>query len=1052
MSFLPASIKADDAPAPKPKVIGWAEKRVEEKLDRAMIAIAQDKGKVYLGWRLLKTDPENVAFNVYRSTAGGEAVKLNAQPLGTTTDFVDAAAPLDRENAWWVRPVVDGRELEPADRATLPPNPPVRQYISIKLQGDYTINKVGIGDLDGDGKYDFVVKQPGSSVDPGSTWRPSPDTYKIEAYKSDGTFLWRKDLGWSIEMGVWYSPFIVFDLDGDGKAEVAVKTGEGDPRDSQGHVLTGPEYCSIWNGQTGEEIDRVDWIARGKSSDWGDEKNNRASRHQIGVAYLDGKTPCLLVVRGQYTIMRVDAFQYHDKKLQQVWSWCGDEEQPPFRGQGAHTLHAADVDGDGRDEVLLGSCAVDDNGQGLWSTGFGHPDRFFVTDVDPSRPGLEVLYCIEPRRQQNGVCLVEARSGKVIWGTEHLTEHISHCLCADIDAHIPGMECWATTVEGTKTPKDPAILNAPMRWLFSSAGKLLAVDDQIPPLDGLVWWDADSLRELESKQEVSKWHGPVLTKGIEGKVLAWADILGDWREEIITSLPGELRIYTTVIPADQRRVCLMQDPIYRLDVALAAMGYLQPPMTSFFLGVDAANSPNSLSVEKLRCDLADNPLGVDSPHPRLSWILQSEQNGQCQTAYQILAASSLELLASDHADLWDSGRVESDETIHIPYAGQALKSSQQVFWKVRVWDKDNKPSAWSEPAQWTMGLLSDADWQARWIAADADCQSLLLRREFTVKSGLKRTVAHVCGLGYYEMTINGRKAGYDLLTPGWTKYDKTCLYDTRDITRLLKEGRNAVGLLLGNGMYNVTGGRYVKFKGSYGPLKAIAHLRLEYDDGAVEIIGADDYWRTHPGPITFSCVFGGEDYDACLELPAWDQPDFDDQNWTAAKVVDGPGGKLRGHSCAAPPIRANETLQPVSVKQLKPGVALYDLGQNASIMPRLTVKGPAGSSIKIIPAELLKKDGTVDRTSCATARDRPIGNTRCRVTPRKAGFPSFSTTAAAISRSNVSRPRPKENCPRFSRLPAWWCIPTPSQSASSNVPASCSTGFISLCAGRSGAT
>ena len=299
----------------------------------------------------------------------------------------------------------------------------------------------------------------------------------------------------------------------------------------------------------------------------------------------------------------------------------------------------------------------------------------------------------------------------------------------------------------------------------------------------------------------------------------------------------------------------------------------------------------------------------------------------------------------------------------MPYRGRALESSQQVFWKVRAWDKDGRESAWSRPASWTMGLLGESDWQARWVAAPVAGETLLMRREFTVKSGLKRAIAHVCGLGHYELSVNGRTAGDDLLAPGWTKYDKTCLYDTHDLTSLLREGPNAIGLFLANGMYNVKGGRYIKFKGSFGPLKAIAHLRLEYAGGSTEIIGTGGDWRVSPGPITFSCVFGGEDYDARLEQRGWDQPGFDDSRWQAVQVVDGPGGKLRGLSAAAPPIKTFDRLKPVTARPLPHGVAVYDLGQNAALIPRITVQGPPGSSVKIIPAELLQEDGSVDRLS-----------------------------------------------------------------------------------------
>ena len=211
-------------------------------------------------------DPEDIAFNVYRATDGGKAIKLNAAPLKETTDFADATAPLDRENTWWVRSIIAGQEQqqEATASATLPANAPARQYISIKLRDDLPedgIHKIGIGDLDGDGEYDFVVKRPRGRVDPGIP-RPSPDTFKVEAYKRDGTWLWRNDLGWSIELGTWTSPMIVYDFNGDGKAEVALKTGEGDPRGANERIITGPEYCSVWNGETGAEIAKVAWIER----------------------------------------------------------------------------------------------------------------------------------------------------------------------------------------------------------------------------------------------------------------------------------------------------------------------------------------------------------------------------------------------------------------------------------------------------------------------------------------------------------------------------------------------------------------------------------------------------------------------------------------------------------------------------------------------------------------------------------------------------------------------------------------------------------------------
>ncbi|MGA2543307.1 MAG: family 78 glycoside hydrolase catalytic domain [Verrucomicrobiota bacterium] len=374
----------------------------------------------------------------------------------------------------------------------------------------------------------------------------------------------------------------------------------------------------------------------------------------------------------------------------------------------------------------------------------------------------------------------------------------------------------------------------------------------------------------------------------------------------------------------------------------------------------AARRPTPMSRE-----LGENLLGIDWPQLRLSWVLQWEQRGEVQTAFQVLAASSLEKLAKNQGDLWDSGQVKSSQTVDVHYAGQPLHSAQQVFWKVRAWDKAGQPAGWSAPASWTMGLLKETDWQAQWIGATGSEPTLLLRREFAVKPGLRRAVVFVCGLGYYEMTLNGGKVTDNLLTPGWSQYHKTCLYDTYDVTKSVRAGRNVMGLFLGNGMYNVqrVSGRYTKFSGSFGPQKAIAQLRLEFQDGSSQIVATDDQWRAAPGPITFTSAYGGEDYDARLYPAGWDQPGFAAANWSPVLVTNGPGGVLKGLSCAAPPIRGFEVFKPVKTTELKPGVTVYDFGQNAAQMPKIIVHGPPGSMVKLWPSELVKSDGSADQNS-----------------------------------------------------------------------------------------
>lgn len=384
----------------------------------------------------------------------------------------------------------------------------------------------------------------------------------------------------------------------------------------------------------------------------------------------------------------------------------------------------------------------------------------------------------------------------------------------------------------------------------------------------------------------------------------------------------------------------------------------------------AAGAPpdGRLVPTHLRCEHARDPLGIDVPTPRLSWQVESRERGEGQTAWQVLAASTAEGLAADRGDLWDSGRRESDETAHVPYGGAALSSSRRVFWKVRVWDRSGQPSAWSAPATWTMGVMAPDEWKGIWITSPAATETLLLRRSFDLRRGLTRAVVHVSGLGLYELTINGTKIGNDLLSPGWTNYDRTSIYDTYDVTAALREGRNAAGIFLGNGMYHVVRrNRFAKFTGSFGPLRAILHLRLEYADGAVEYVGTDPGWRVHAGPITYSSIYGGEDHDARLEPGGWDTAAFDDRGWSGAVPVIRLETALRGHSAAAEPIRAIEARRPAGAKTFSDGSVVYDFGQNASFMPRIRVSGPAGSTVRLTPAEVTAEDGSIFRGTMGAA-------------------------------------------------------------------------------------
>ena len=328
-------------------------------------------------------------------------------------------------------------------------------------------------------------------------------------------------------------------------------------------------------------------------------------------------------------------------------------------------------------------------------------------------------------------------------------------------------------------------------------------------------------------------------------------------------------------------------------------------------------------------------------------------------------------------------RVECSSTsyIQIEYAGKPLSSHTGYFWKVRTWDQEGVASNWSKPANWTTALLAKADWKAKWIAAEVDGPSQtpaiehvdslknpakpmpIFRRDFELKAQVRSAVVYVSGLGQYELRLNGKNVSDTVLNPGWTNYRKTVLYNSYDVSVNLHKGKNTFGVLLGNGMYNVPNNkeRYTKFTGFFGQPKLILQLHVTYADGTSTTVLSDSSWKSTSGPIIFSSTYGGEDYDARKDPEGWDSPGFDDSKWTTALEVDGPGGALSGH--IIPPIRAAQTFQPVKISEPKPGMLVYDLGQNFSGWPRIKVRGRAGDTVRLTAGELLNPDGTVSQHS-----------------------------------------------------------------------------------------
>ena len=576
-----------------------------ETLGRGTVAIPQAGGKAYVGWRLLGTDPDAIAFDLFRSTEGGPPVRINREPIRDSTNFVDADVPLDRSNTYVVKPVLDGRELEPGAPFTLKANPPLRRYLEVPIRPPegYTPNDASAADLDGDGEYEIVLHMTGRGRDNASNGMTDPPIF--HAYKLDGTLLWSINLGKNIREGAHYTQFMVYDLDGDGRAEMACKTADGtvDGRgkvigDAQavhvaasGKVLSGPEFFTIFDGRTGAALATADYLPpRGDLGGWGgvggnggnDRTGNRVDRFLACVAYLDGKLPSVIMCRGYYGRSVLAAWDWRGGKLTSRWVFDTDKGYPSFAGQGNHSVSVADVDDDGRDEVIYGSMVVDDDGKGLFSTGMRHGDALHVGDLDPSRPGLEVFGIHENEERSNGspgTAMYDARTGEILWKTAQ-GEDVGRGLAADIDPRHPGCECWGGP-GGLRTCKGEPIGPGPRSANFA------------------IWWDGDLLREALDGTRISKWDwagqkldavfdatGCASNNGSKATPCLSADLFGDWREEVAfrTADNKALRIYSTTDPTKHRIPTLMHDPQYRLAIAWQNVGYNQPPHPGFFLG------------------------------------------------------------------------------------------------------------------------------------------------------------------------------------------------------------------------------------------------------------------------------------------------------------------------------------------------------------------------------------------------------------------------------------------------------------------------------------
>ena len=589
-----------------------------EKLSRGLIGIPTEDG-MYFSWRMTLEDAAGLQFDLYRSSGGGAEVKLNKEPIDRTSDFLDRTVDYTVDNRWTLKAttgeVATWTRLKGEKR-----NP----YLSIpvckpedgEIAGEsftYTANDCSVGDLDGDGEYEIILKW-----SPSNSKRPpqrgfTGNTY-LDAYKMDGTRLWRIDLGPNVRSGAATTNFLVFDFDGDGCAEICCKTGDGTV-DGLGHrigdaqadwrtwdkksptygkIVNGPEYLTVFEGRTGKELDSKEYIpTRYPLDGWGgvggncgnDNTGGRSDRFTAGVAFLDGKTPSPIMVRGWYGRTVVAAWTFTNGALKHTWTF--DSAAPgweAYSGMGNHSVTVADFDGDGCDEICVGAMTVDHDGKGLFTTGLRHGDALHAGRFIPSRQGMQVFGVHENEgdneivKRTPAVAMFDGATGEIIW-QDGLGQDAGRGVAADIDPRYDGAECWCN-IGGLRR---------------GDTGEIIS-NRKPDSCNFTIYWDADPLAELLDHVSISKWNWNtestdlllkaervVSNNGTKGNPCLSGDILGDWREEVIwpSEDQTELRIYSTTIPAVDRRATWMNDRQYRLAIAWQNVAYNQPPHSSF---------------------------------------------------------------------------------------------------------------------------------------------------------------------------------------------------------------------------------------------------------------------------------------------------------------------------------------------------------------------------------------------------------------------------------------------------------------------------------------
>ncbi|MEH1098475.1 rhamnogalacturonan lyase family protein [Micromonospora sp. CPCC 205561] len=565
-----------------------------EDLDRGLISVRSGSGNL-VSWRLLGTETSGVSFNVYRGST-----RVNSSPISGATNYLDSGAAAG--STYTVRAVVNGVEQAASGAALQFTN----GYLDVPISPpgtSYSANDASVGDLDGDGQYEIVLKWDPANAKDNSQAGVTSNVF-VDAYRLNGQRLWRIDLGRNIRAGAHYTQFQVYDYDGDGRAEVAMKTADGtrsgtgqvignasaDHRNGDGYILAGPEFLTMFNGLTGAAMSTVNYEpGRGNVASWGDSYGNRVDRFLAGTAYLDGERPSLIMARGYYTRATIAAWDFRNGSLTRRWLYDSGNSNVGAYGQGNHNLSVADVDADGRQEIIYGSATINDNGTLMYRTGFGHGDALQVGDLIPARAGLEV-FTIHESGNQPGADVHDARTGQVIWQRPNNggAEGPGRGVAADIYAGSAGAEFWGA---------GPGMTN-----LFNTSGQ--SVGRNPSSANHLAWWDGDPVRELVDGTRVDKYgtsgetrlltaSGVATNNGTKSNPALSGDILGDWREEVIwrTSDNTALRIYSTPTPTSTRIYTLMHDPQYRVAIAWQNTAYNQPPHPSFFIGSGMSTPP-----------------------------------------------------------------------------------------------------------------------------------------------------------------------------------------------------------------------------------------------------------------------------------------------------------------------------------------------------------------------------------------------------------------------------------------------------------------------------